>query len=388
MMRSVTKKSALWMGGLLSICILAGSVCDVKQPLIGQSDSPYLKSFIAPSTLYLGSAIIYPVRVDVSDPQGWSDIQIVRLSIRRTSTDETVWEDTLRDDGLAGDILPRDGQFFTAFPADVTGGVTGSYDIRIVAEDRAGHSSTELQRSMDAIDSEKNLAPEISNPEVPDTLSEESLASVEITIHAQDAQGLNDIDSVFLQVYPPFQPVWFSSLLLWDSGPPGDLLADDGIFSLNADLRDVFTGSGDYGLRFQAADSGGLLSDPIVRTVYVARANGPPVLSQLSAPDTISRASGQPILLSVRVDDPQGSADVRSVFFNTIKPNGIPSAGNPFSMFDDGSSGDITAQDGVYSITIVITPQNMTGEYRFDFFAEDYSGAQSPALSHFITVVD
>jgi hypothetical protein len=135
-------------------------------------------------------------------------------------------------------------------------------------------------------------------------------------------------------------------------------------------------------------DRGGLFSDPLVRWVHVRRANDPPALSELSAPETVSRSSGQPIVLTVRADDPQGITDVRSVFFNTTKPDGQPSSGNPFAMFDDGSSGDAAAGDGIYTVTISITPQNMTGDYRFDFFAEDLAGLLSQALTHYITVVD
>jgi hypothetical protein len=111
-------------------------------------------------------------------------------------------------------------------------------------------------------------------------------------------------------------------------------------------------------------------------------------LSELSASDTVSRRQSEPILLSVRAQDPQGPADIRIVYFNTTKPDGNPSSGNPFKMFDDGLHGDVTAGDGIYSLAIVISQSNALGAYRFDFFAEDKSGAVGDSLTHVITVVD
>ena len=378
---SVTLLLFLW------VCI-TGPGCDVKPPVAGDLDTPVWEWISAPDILYLESSSAYPVVVSVTDPQGRTDLRTVELSIRREATGETVWVDTLRDDGLGGDILPRDGRFFSVFTESVAEGIAGTYMLFITAEDKSGHTATGQPRTMEAVDSEKNLAPGISEPVAPDTLSEDDLSEVVITLRVGDPQGLDDIDSVIVRIYPPYQPVWSHSLLLLDDGPPGDQIAGDGVFSLKTDVSGMFPGSGTYALHFRAIDSGGLSSAPLVRFIQVSRSNDPPVLSGLSAPESLSRSSGQPILLSVRATDPQGAADIRTVAFNTTRPDGVASSGNPFAMFDDGSSGDETAGDGVYSLTIAITAQNMTGAYRFDFYAEDLSGVRSAVLTHFINVVE
>jgi len=42
------------------------------------------------------------------------------------------------------------------------------------------------------------------------------------------------------------------------------------------------------------------------------------------------------LLLSVRANDPDGFNDVTRVIFNSYKPDGSASGGNPFTMYDDG----------------------------------------------------
>ena len=118
--------------------------------------------------------------------------------------------------------------------------------------------------------------------------------------------------------------------------------------------------------------------------------NDPPVLSNLVAPDTVSRSQiPNNFLLAVEVSDPQGRDDISKVYFNTFKPDNSPSSGNPFYMRDDGSQGvDQNANDGIYSLRIEISPQNQLGNYRFEFEAVDKSGAKSDKITHIITVVE
>ncbi|RKY78456.1 hypothetical protein DRQ00_05185 [candidate division KSB1 bacterium] len=118
--------------------------------------------------------------------------------------------------------------------------------------------------------------------------------------------------------------------------------------------------------------------------------NDPPILSNLSAPDTVSRSQiPNNFLLTIKVSDPQGLEDIDKVYFNTFKPDDSPSSGNPFYMRDDGLQGvDQNANDGIYSLRIEISPQNQLGNYRFEFEAIDKSGAKSNKIIHIITVVE
>ena len=381
--RETFSKGCYWVGVVL--IVIAG--CTVKNPVTDDAVSPVLSGLVSPDTLYLQTDVGYSVSVRVSDPQGWEDILVVRYFVYPEGISIPVWEDTLRDDGTGGDIVPRDGVFFDSVAVDFAGGTAGRYRIAVVAEDLAHHLSDTLSGSFTVVDDAKNFPPVLSSPVVPDTLTADSLADVFISIRAMDPQGVGDIDSVWVQVFPPLSPVFSFSGELLDDGTGGDEFGGDSVFSALVDLR-----------------------------------MDPPVLSDLVAPDTVSRSAAEPIPLSVRVSDPQGLDDVKSVYFNTTKPDGTPASGNPFLMYDDGNEahGDETAGDGIYSLLVTITSQNEKGVYRFDFVAEDYSwglgecffrfqaqdrkglrsdavvgevvsvveGAVSDTLTHTITVVD
>jgi len=326
--------------GILLV-ILTG--CTVKNPVVNKRIVPVLSNLTLPDTLYLKTSIKYPISVKVSDPQGVEDISIVKAFLSLQNNMLVVWEDTLKDDGKGCDIIPHDGLFSGFLQTDSTLN-SGIYKLGIVAEDFSHHLSDTLFAFVPAVKKKMDTAPSIQNPIVPDTLKTGFMGNVFLSVQARDPQGLGDLDSVWVEVYPPLSPVPYFTGLLFDDGTGGDLEASDSIFSARINLEDK-------------------LKDP-------------PVLSNLAAPDTISRSAGKTIVLSVHVTDPQGLSDIKSVYFNVTKPDGTPADGNPFFMYDDGDEtnhGDKTAGDGIYSLIIIITPQNAKGNYRFDFMAEDYS---------------
>jgi hypothetical protein len=119
--------------------------------------------------------------------------------------------------------------------------------------------------------------------------------------------------------------------------------------------------------------------------------NIPPVIKNVRAPDTliVPGADTLKIVLSVDVSDANGREDVLSVFFNTFKPDGSPSSGNPFQMFDDGNvvaNGDLVKDDGTFSRIIILPPGTTKGKYRFDFQAIDKSDESSNIISHFMVL--
>ena len=362
--------------------------CSVKNPVTDEAGAPVLSDLVAPGTVYFQSHVKYPVTVRTSDPQGWEDIKIVRYFFFPEGSQAVVGEGAMRDDGTGGDIIPMDGIFFDSLGTDFADGQAGQFLLSVVAEDLTGHFSDALNADISVIEGEINLPPVLSNPIVPDTLTEETVGNVFLSIRADDSHGVEDIDTVRFQIYPPWSPIHIYQGQLRDDGTSGDVDAGDNIFSFRGDMQGILRTIGHYSVRFQAEDVGGLMSHPIVTDFYVFRENSPPALSNLVAPDEVSRSSSPAIPLTVRVIDPEGLSDVKSVYFNTTKPDGSPSSGNPFSLFDDGTAGDVNPGDGVYSLTIYITPQNALGNYRFDFLAEDYAGAVSDTLRHIIRVVD
>jgi hypothetical protein len=327
--------------------------CDILMPTKDNSVIPSLRGFIGPGTLYLQTDVDYPVTVTAADPQGKGDIQVVEIFIY-AENNAVLLADTMEDGGTDGDIIPGDGVYGYPLRIDFAEGNPGNYRIEVSARDGAGHKSNTLEDTVSVVDEEMNFPPVLSEPMVPDTLKEETLSDVFLSIRVSDPQGLNDVDSVVFQVFPPVSPVPYFQGVLPDDGTNGDVLAGDSLFSILVSLE-------------------GELRDP-------------PVLSNLSAPSSISRTAGQPILLSVKVTDAQGVGDIKSVYFNSFKPSGLPAENNPFFMFDDGEeqiNGDENAGDGVFSLLIFISPENETGNYQFDFYAEDYSRGLGTCLFRF-----
>jgi hypothetical protein len=367
----------------LSALFLAG--CSIKNPAHDESIVPVLSALSVADTLFLGSVPGNSISVRVDDPQGLGDVRRVSCSVL-SNHPVSVLE--LLDDGNNGDIIPKDGVFFGRLAAASFGSAPGKYRIVVIAEDMSGNASDSLDARVVVVLGRLNSRPSLSNPVAPDTVKTDSAGSVFFSVLVEDPDGAGDIRSAYLY----FQPAWVSSLndpvYMRDDGTGGDLRPGDGVFSVQADLQNAAKAAGPYLVRFEAQDAKGAKSRALVVKSTVTGVNGPPVLSDLTAPETVSRQSSLPILLSVRAEDPQGLTDVKRVYFNTTKPDGTPSSGNPFLMSDDGANGDKIKGDGVYSLEIFVTPQNTLGVYRFEFFGEDLSGVLSQSIVRLIDVVD
>ena len=94
------------------------------------------------------------------------------------------------------------------------------------------------------------------------------------------------------------------------------------------------------------------------------------------------------LTLSVKVNDPQGLGDIDIVYFNAFRPDGSASQSNPVVMNDDGEMGDLTPDDGIYSMGISIDASARLGNWRFEFMARDNAQAMSDTLIHIITIVE
>ncbi|HDQ45908.1 MAG TPA: hypothetical protein ENN17_10505 [bacterium] len=369
------------------IVVLVFSGCEVQNPVSEDAVHPYLSGLSVPDTIRIGSPSPSAVRVRVQDPQGLSDIAAVRFSVLDASG-QVRHEAEMADDGKNGDIIAGDGLFYgLLFPA-VFSGRTGRFAIRVIAVDRSGHESDPAADSTVVAAGAPNDPPRLSHPVFPVLPDLEELENAYFEITVFDPQDPGEVDSVWCDVYPPYSPAPSCRLQLNDQGEDGDSTAGDGRFAVRRDLRPVFLSSGDYTFRFQARDRRGLESRPFVGVTAVIRRNDPPVLSKLQAPDRISRNAGEPILLTVEAIDPQGPDDILRVYFNTFRPDGSASQGNPFLMTDDGTQGDAEAGDGIYSLMIGIGPQNALGIYRFDFYAEDRGSLTSEVIRHEMEVTE
>ncbi len=199
-----------------------------------------------------------------------------------------------------------------------------------------------------------------------------------------DRDGLDDIVSVNFEVINQIK-----NLILLR----GNLQRiNDSTFSLQTSFKVQRKNDGNYYVKFLAKDKSNLLSNELYLSLKLYRGNRPPFISDLKAPDTVFvQEQTSLIKISVKVTDPDGIEDIKAVQFNSFRPDGTPSSGNPFRMYDDGNSngisGDDVAGDGIYSIMIQLPPNTQKGKYRFDFQAIDKSNASSNILTHYIYVL-
>lgn len=187
-----------------------------------------------------------------------------------------------------------------------------------------------------------------------------------------------------------------SPVLMLDNGDIqnfGDTTAGDKIYSGKILLSSVYP-NGRYRVEFFVVDLNSTAKNVAQHNFnyYNGQENFPPVISDLTAPDSLKLTDEiQLVKLSIKVWDPNGLNDIETVYFNTFLPNGNPSSGNPFLMYDNGNSidhGDETAGDGIYSRIIQLPPSTPSGIYRFEFEARDREGEISNKIIHNLHVVN
>jgi hypothetical protein len=115
----------------------------------------------------------------------------------------------------------------------------------------------------------------------------------------------------------------------------------------------------------------------------------PPVISNsVVDPDTVVVNQLTVLFISVEAMDPNGSSDILEVYFIVYRPDGTTN-NNKVLLFDDGNvieNGDVTAGDGIYSRLIQVNQSNQKGTYRFEFQAEDRTGALSNIINHYVLI--
>jgi hypothetical protein len=209
--------------------------------------------------------------------------------------------------------------------------------------------------------------------------------SLDISVMASDPQGLQDIDSVWGTYWYLDNQFTYEDVALNDNGVRGDTTAGDGRYSARLMPGDGEFQLGYYGIIIQAVDVSGNFSGQVGGTFWTIDGNGP-ILFNPNAPDSIMRGSPDPSYITIQAYDPDGLADIDSVYLMTLRPDST-SNNMRFYMFDDGSTyEDPVAGDGIYTIGIVTSDSNQLGDYTFTFYAFDMMSNQSNNPSLIITV--
>lgn len=146
--------------------------------------------------------------------------------------------------------------------------------------------------------------------------------------------------------------------------------------------------TGNYTVLVYGVDAQGNLSNQMRGTLTLSGSLGPPVITTVDAPDRVTRpAQGDPpvsLQIVATVTDPDGLDNILSVELDGL---GI-------QLCDDGGgvscggfdSGDATAGDGKFTVTLQVDASNAPGPNTFTVIATDRSGGQSDPVSVTITL--
>ncbi|MFC1565163.1 hypothetical protein ACFL6G_09525 [candidate division KSB1 bacterium] len=302
----------------------------------------------------------------------------------------------LFDNGLYYDNVPGDFIFSRLYGTDHFFRMSGTYNIEFfVSFYLLPFPVGELYyKTVEIINEEKNFPPLLYNLTLPDTIDVTAGSLTPVFVNCFDYSGLDDILSVTGSIYMPYSPAADQTIEFNDSGTGEDITPGDSIFTA-VFPHDIVNEEGIYSILVQAEDRIGQKSRELFKDIYVKGdfENYPPVINSVTLPDSM-QASDTNILIEVNVSDPNGLTHIDNVYFETYKPDGSPSSGNPFSLWDDGGnvnhggffSGDQTAGDGVYSLRINLSSTQDRGTYTFNFTAVDKGGLTSTTVSKTIVI--
>ena len=239
----------------------------------------------------------------------------------------------------------------------------------------------------------KTIPPILLSAEAPDSLLSGNLP-FRFAATAQDSDSVSDLVSVIVR-FVRGEAAKVETLFIHS-----EIAADRGEFGAQFDSTLAAGLLGDYLLEFQAVDSKGAVSNTIERSIFVE--NLPPSLFAIESPDTLQRQIGLPVQVRLKVTDPQGIADIDSVYFKFLKPDGsfgastvneggseFKEGGFHFLLFDDGNPdiGDPVSGDGQYSYSFPILPNAPLGNYTFFFFSRDRAGNLSEEINRNLELV-
>ncbi|HAE87643.1 TPA: hypothetical protein DCG86_06435 [Candidatus Marinimicrobia bacterium] len=215
-----------------------------------------------------------------------------------------------------------------------------------------------------------------------------SLGQLHLQVRVEYKPTSETID-VYSDVFrPDTDSLWFSTRL-YDEGENGDPIAGDGYYSITLDSALSDTLSGDLKAIFWAV--AGNDTSNILSALTSLRANEPPFILSVWAPDTIMRpdpGKEDTLVVEAEVTDPDGLKDIVAVFFevrdheDTTRWNSNPL----FVLNDAGIGADRISGDGIFATFLIISSENQLTDNIFRYYALDYAGNTSPYVIDTITV--
>ncbi len=349
--------------------------------------APTLEIQQVPQTINPGK--VYTVMVKVESE---SAVDSVRLDIGNDGSDVILQTEYLYDDGGAvhlddGDVAARDDVFTQRIQLESTINFAETLEFSFTAEALSGQTSKAVEQSVKYAGD--NAAPVVVSVEAPDELPS-GFASVEFRVTVADSNGLDDITKT--EFHAQKDDFEFTRELTGQG---------DGTFTLAVDSTFAIGLNGEFRFLFYAVDASGDTSNRVEQFITIEN-KAPRFLDivhsdSVAAPPPESRVGA---LVQVLVHDDQSLDDVVFVRMEWKKPDGTYSQNSPFDLYDNGLPldeenltgwnqgyrGDITAGDGLYSITAMFDDDDLLGDYELTFYSQDFAGNKSERVTTTITL--
>jgi hypothetical protein len=394
---------------IISIVLLIWIVsCSEETIPVSTGEKPVISEVNVPGFWNTHSERLYKTEVWVNDPQGPGNLSGVYLTVHEVSGNNQIFADSLYDDGAYfnksdGDVLAGDGVFSNQFPATAVtkNSSQTEFIFRFIAIDKQNNVSQEKEMT---VTFSANSPPEINQIFAPDSLSYLDEAVV-FSISVSDSDGIDDITRAYFESEDPVRQITRFGQTLYNDGnfeSHGDLVEGDSIFSARIFPNFLVGKKGDYNLIFHVVDNNEEENTrEAIQSIYIENYQSEFVDFNIPESMMIPADSGfvNIGLMQVEVDDPEGIVDIDSVYFYSLKPDSnLAQNGLPFIMVDNGlpfnlnnplvETGDETAEDGIYSLSLLVYYGSLPGTYTFSFYIRDWAGNLTGPVKRTIELIE
>ncbi len=368
--------------------------CSEEKNPVSTGVNPVISKVKLQDTWSPQSSSFYKTEVWVNDPQGLDNLAGVYLTVHESPGGDEIFSDSLYDEGAyyypeAGDVLAGDGVFSNRFQtSDILKSVDqADYIFRFIAFDKQNHES---QIWKNIVTFGPNSPPVIHQISAPDSLSFQNENTI-FSITVSDSDGIEDIAQAYFESENLTKGFTKYEQDLYNDGDfenHGDLIAGDSIFSTRIFPEFLAGKKGVYNLIFHVQDTNEEENiNEAKHLIYIE--NFESQFINLNVPDAISIPTRpgefNRKLMTAEVTDPEGLADIDSVYFFSLKPDSVlANKGQPIIMVDNGlpynpgnpsvETGDETSGDGIYSFSLLVNNESIPGEYTFSFYIRDKAG--------------
>ena len=214
-----------------------------------------------------------------------------------------------------------------------------------------------------------------------------------ISVQLNSSSGVKSVEANIFS--PDYNQLNNAPVILYDNGDianNGDVKQGDNVFSNKFPLSTYYP-NGSYTIQYFITDESNNTQMEAVHSFGYSnkQTNNAPVISDISMPNAVS--FGTSFIFSIKVNDGNGLSDIDSVYYQLFKPDGtlIINSQNiskfPLSdIGDTGTTGDVTAGDGIYTNKLTFPAGQASGSWKFQFIAVDREGLQSNIITQHIVV--